>query len=150
VRARKYALDSNLFIRAFREPTANAELQRFHLLFAPFEFLSAVVAQELIAGTRTKTDLRKLERHVLNVFVRLAPGRNPGQCCQSSCDAKDWSCVESRRRLGTTSSWRCRAVKRGSFSSPTTAEISLESRGLRASSSSSRGRLPAMGRIAIT
>jgi len=68
--ARKYALDTNLFIRAFREPTANAELQRFHLLFAPFEFLSAVVAQELIAGTRTKTDLRKLERHVLNVFVR--------------------------------------------------------------------------------
>jgi len=68
--ARKYVLDTNLFIRAFREPAANAELQRFHLLFAPFEFLSAVVTQELLAGTHTRADLRKLQRHVLNVFAR--------------------------------------------------------------------------------
>ena len=68
--ARKYVLDTNLFIRAFREPAANAELQRFHFLFAPFEFLSAVVAQELLAGTHTPADLRKLQRRVLNVFAR--------------------------------------------------------------------------------
>jgi len=68
--ARKYVLDTNLFIRAFREPAANAELQRFHLLFAPFEFLSAVVAQELLSGTHTRADLRKLQRRVLNVFAR--------------------------------------------------------------------------------
>ena len=68
--ARRYVLDTNLFIRAFREPAANAELQRFHLLFAPFEFLSAVVAQELLAGTHTRADLRKLQRRVLNVFAR--------------------------------------------------------------------------------
>jgi predicted nucleic acid-binding protein len=69
-RARKYVLDTNLFIQAFRAPAANAELQRFHLLFAPFEFLSAVVAQELLAGTRTRADRRKLQRHVLDVFAR--------------------------------------------------------------------------------
>ena len=49
---RKYVLDTNLFIRAFREEAANAQLQRFHQLFAPFEYLNAVVAQELRAGAR--------------------------------------------------------------------------------------------------
>jgi predicted nucleic acid-binding protein len=45
-------------------------LQRFHLAFAPFEYLSSVVAQELLAGTRSRVDRRKLERHVLDVFAR--------------------------------------------------------------------------------
>jgi predicted nucleic acid-binding protein len=67
---RKYILDANLFIRAFREPAANAELQRFHQLFAPFEYLSAVVAQELRAGARGAEDRRRLERHVLDPFTR--------------------------------------------------------------------------------
>ena len=119
--ARKYVLDTNLFIRAFREPAANAELQRFHFLFAPFEFLSAVVAQELLSGTHTRADLRKLQRRVLNVFARrgriVAPsardGNNRGSFWPTSYDAKGWSCTASRRHLGTTSSWRCRAVRRG-------------------------------------
>lgn len=67
---RKYVLDTGIFIDAFRDPAANAELQRFHLLFAPFEYLSAVVAQELIAGTRDASDRRKLERHVVAVYAR--------------------------------------------------------------------------------
>ena len=67
---RKYLLDTNLFIRAFRDPAANTELQRFHQLFAPFEYLSAVVAQELRAGARTPADRRQLERHVLDVYAR--------------------------------------------------------------------------------
>jgi predicted nucleic acid-binding protein len=67
---RKYVLDTNLFIRAFREPAANAELQRFHQLFAPFEYLSAVVAQELRAGVRSAAARRQLERHVLEPYTR--------------------------------------------------------------------------------
>lgn len=68
--ARKYVLDTNLFIRAFRESTANTELQRFHQLFAPFEFLSVVVAQELRAGARSASDRQRLERHVLDIYAR--------------------------------------------------------------------------------
>ena len=68
--ARKYVLDTNLFIRGFRDPSANAELQRFHLLFAPFEYLSVVVAQELLAGTQTSIDRQRLQRHVLGVYAR--------------------------------------------------------------------------------
>lgn len=67
---RRYVLDTNLFIRAFRDPAANEEFQRFHQLFAPFEFLSAVVAQELRAGARSTPARRLLERQVLEPFVR--------------------------------------------------------------------------------
>lgn len=67
---RKYVLDTQLFIQGFREPDANEALQRFHRSFAPFEYLSAIVAQELRAGTRTRRDRRALERNVLTVFAR--------------------------------------------------------------------------------
>jgi predicted nucleic acid-binding protein len=67
---RKFVLDTNLFIQAFRDAQANASLQRFHELFAPFEYLSAVVAQELRAGARTPYDRRLLERHVLSPYRR--------------------------------------------------------------------------------
>jgi len=67
---RKYALDTNLFIEAFRGPAANHALQQFHRLFAPFEYLSEVVAQELRAGVGTPADGRLLERHVLGPFQR--------------------------------------------------------------------------------
>lgn len=67
---RKYALDTQLFIAAFRDPAANEALQRFHRAFAPFEYLSVVVAQELRAGAMRTPDRKALERHVLNVFER--------------------------------------------------------------------------------
>ena len=67
---RKYVLDTQLFINAFRDPGANDVLQRFHRAFAPFEHLSLVVAQELRAGVRRREDRRVLERHVLSVFER--------------------------------------------------------------------------------
>ena len=67
----KYVLDTQLFIQGFREPGANEALLRFHRSFAPFEYLSAIVAQELRSGTRSPRDLKVLERHVLTVFGRV-------------------------------------------------------------------------------
>ena len=67
---RKFLLDTNLFVQGFRDPQANATLQRFHQLFAPFEYLSAVVAQELRAGARSHNHRRLLERHVLSLYRR--------------------------------------------------------------------------------
>ena len=66
----KYVLDTQLFIDAFRDPIANEALQRFHRAFAPFEYLSVVVAQELRAGVRRERDRKALERNVLSVFER--------------------------------------------------------------------------------
>jgi predicted nucleic acid-binding protein len=67
---RKYVLDTQLFIDAFRDPTANETLQRFHRAFAPFEYLSVVVAQELRSGATRVQDRKALERNVLRVFER--------------------------------------------------------------------------------
>ena len=67
--ARKYVLDTQLFIAAFRDPAANEALQQFHRAFAPFEHLSVIVAQELRAGVRA-SDRKALERHVLKVYER--------------------------------------------------------------------------------
>jgi predicted nucleic acid-binding protein len=69
-KTRKYALDTQIFIDAFRDPRTNDVLQRFHRAFAPFEYLSVVVAQELRAGVRRTQDRKALERNVLGVFER--------------------------------------------------------------------------------
>ena len=69
-RARKYVLDTQLFINAFRDPVANEALQRFHRAFSPFEHFSVIVAQELRAGVRQPSDRKALERNVLRVFER--------------------------------------------------------------------------------
>lgn len=66
---RRYALDTNIFIRATRDPAWNDQLVRFQAAFAPFEVLAAVVAQELLAGARG-TSARVLERSVLEPFER--------------------------------------------------------------------------------
>lgn len=69
-RPRRYVLDTQLFISGFRDPAANEALQLFHRLYAPSEYLSAIVAQELRAGIQRPRDLRSLERHVLRVYER--------------------------------------------------------------------------------
>ena len=66
----KYVLDTQLFIAAFRDAAANEALQRFHRAFAPFEYFSVVVAQELRAGVRRDGDRKALDRNVLAVFER--------------------------------------------------------------------------------
>jgi predicted nucleic acid-binding protein len=71
-RARKYVLDTQLFINAFRDPVANEALQRFHRAFSPFEHLSVIVAQELRAGVKQARDRKALERNVLKVFERAS------------------------------------------------------------------------------
>jgi predicted nucleic acid-binding protein len=68
--AHKYALDTQIFINAFRQPSANEALRRFHQAFAPFEYLSVVVAQELRAGVKRRRDRKALDRHVLGIFER--------------------------------------------------------------------------------
>lgn len=70
--ARKYVLDTQLFIHAFRESEANEALQRFHRVFAPFEYFSVIVAQELRAGIRRPQDREALETNVLNVYARAS------------------------------------------------------------------------------
>ena len=66
----KYALDTNLFIDAFRDTSAEAALLTFLERALPFTFLSAVVMQELAAGARSDLQARELERSVFGPFLR--------------------------------------------------------------------------------
>lgn len=66
----KYALDTNIYIDAFRDADAEAALLGFLERALPFTFLSAVVMQELAAGARTPAQFRELERSVFQPFVR--------------------------------------------------------------------------------
>ena len=70
--SRKYVLDTQLFMQAFRDRSANEALQDFHRVFAPFEYLSVIVAQELRAGIQRPQDRKPLEKNVLRVFARVA------------------------------------------------------------------------------
>ena len=66
----KYALDSNLFIDALRNPDDEARLLMFHERYAYAEFLSAIVALELRAGAKSSADAAKLQRHLFAPFER--------------------------------------------------------------------------------
>jgi len=65
-----YTFDTNVFIDAFRDADAEAAMLAFLERGLPFTFLSAVVKQELAAGTRTPTQIRRLERSVFAPFER--------------------------------------------------------------------------------
>lgn len=69
-RSSKYVVDTQLFIDAFRDQESRVALKRFHFAFAPFEYLSVVVAQELRAGVKAQSERSALERNVLEVFER--------------------------------------------------------------------------------
>lgn len=66
----KYALDTNIFIDAFRDTAAEVALLTFLKRALPFTFMSAVVMQELAAGARTPEQARELERFVFGPFER--------------------------------------------------------------------------------
>ena len=105
-RHREYVLDTQLFIEGFRQPNANEALQAFHRAFAPFEYLSAILAQELRSGVQGARARLALERHVLNVFERanrvvvpsVRAGTNPVMCWQRWLARKAWKWPGCRRR----------------------------------------------------
>ncbi len=68
---RRFVLDTNIYIHSFRDPVANTELVRFHESAGAGEYLSSVVVQELRAGTRALADRRRLERHLIDHFIRV-------------------------------------------------------------------------------
>lgn len=66
----KYALDTNIFIDAFRSETAQSEVFAFLDRALPFIYLSAVVMQELAAGARSDDAARGLQDGVFQPFER--------------------------------------------------------------------------------
>jgi predicted nucleic acid-binding protein len=97
----KYALDTNIFIDAFRDSGAEAALLAFLQRALPVTFMSAVVMQELAAGARTREQARELERSIFNPFERrgrvFAPATtafvSSGRLIAALAEREGWNAV---------------------------------------------------------
>ena len=68
--ARKYILDTNLYIDAIRDPVKEQALEQFLERNAPMTYMSAVVMQELRAGAVTDAQARALQDGIFDTFER--------------------------------------------------------------------------------
>lgn len=75
---KKYVLDTNLYVQAFRSVEAAAALERFYASFTPWCYLSSVVLHELLVGANTPAKTRQIEREIAGPFKRTARLIAPG------------------------------------------------------------------------
>ena len=66
----RYALDTNLYVRAFRNAAAADEITRFYAVHLPRCYLCSVVHHELLIGASTPAKTRQLEDDVVQTFRR--------------------------------------------------------------------------------
>lgn len=85
----KFALDTNVVIDALRDAEAGLAWERFQNEFAPFLYLSAVVAHELRAGARL-TDRKRLEKLIFAPFERRGRVFTPGYAAWSGASEVLW------------------------------------------------------------
>jgi predicted nucleic acid-binding protein len=103
----KFALDTNVFVDAFRDETFAAALTAFLEQALPTTFLSAVVVQELAAGARTREQVRALELSIFRPFVRrgrvFAPSalafRESGRLLAELAAREGWAAMHSNPSL---------------------------------------------------
>lgn len=68
---RKFALDTNLYIRAIRSERGARELERFFWTFAPSTYLSSIVLHELLAGATSRDKERQIEEWIARPLIRV-------------------------------------------------------------------------------
>jgi predicted nucleic acid-binding protein len=78
---KKYALDTNLYVGAFRHGDLAQELELFYSSFAPQSYLSSVVLHELLVGADTPAKARQIDRWVARPFKRTARVVTPTHRC---------------------------------------------------------------------
>lgn len=103
----KFALDTNVFVDAFRDETFAGALAAFLEQALPTTFLSAVVMQELGAGARTREQVRELESSIIRPFQRrgrvFAPSarafRESGRLLAELAAREGWAAIHSNPSL---------------------------------------------------
>jgi predicted nucleic acid-binding protein len=105
----KFALDTNVFVEAFRDEAFAAGSSAFLEGTLPTTFLGAVVMQELTAGARTSEQVRELDAAVFAAFERrgrvFAPSaealRESGRLLAELAQREGWEapveCVSRQR-----------------------------------------------------
>ena len=66
----KYAIDTNVYVDAFRDPSSAEELKEFLTQYLPVTYLSAVVIQELGIGARSEEQVEALEKGLFAPFEK--------------------------------------------------------------------------------
>lgn len=63
-------LDTNLYVRAFRNRRDAEDLERYYLELTPNTYLSSVVLHELLAGADTPAKERQIREDLLGPLIR--------------------------------------------------------------------------------
>ncbi|MEO8624846.1 MAG: type II toxin-antitoxin system VapC family toxin [bacterium] len=93
-----YLLDSNVYIRAFREADFGHELQEFHRAHLPRLVVSAIVASELLVGAQTPARARALQRTLIDPFRARRRFLTPGWSTWERATAIDCGIRKQRGR----------------------------------------------------
>ncbi len=67
---KKYVLDTNLYVKAFRSREGARELERYFTDFTPNTYLSSVVLHELLVGASTPSKVRQIREDLLGPLTR--------------------------------------------------------------------------------
>jgi predicted nucleic acid-binding protein len=67
---RKFALDTNLYVRSIRNPADAGDLGRFYSAFAPSLYLSSIVLHELLIGADGELKVKQIHRDIAGPFDR--------------------------------------------------------------------------------
>lgn len=67
---KKYVLDTNLYVRAFRSDEGAAELERYYAHFTPNTHLSSIVLHELLVGASTAEKTRQIRENLVGPLAR--------------------------------------------------------------------------------
>jgi predicted nucleic acid-binding protein len=103
-----YLLDSNVYIRGFRERTFGRELQEFHQRELPRLVVSAVVASEVLVGAQSARRERAVRRTLVEPFRARRRFVVPGWSTWALATAID-------RRLRARPAIRARLAERSFF-----------------------------------
>jgi predicted nucleic acid-binding protein len=68
---KKYVLDTNLYIHAFRSEDGKRDLQHFLAGFTPSTYLSSVVAHELLVGANTDSKARDIDANIIDPLRKV-------------------------------------------------------------------------------
>lgn len=68
---KKYVLDTNLYIRAFRSREGADALQQYLLTFTPNTYLSSIVLHEVLVGANTPAKAREIEDRIAEPLRRV-------------------------------------------------------------------------------
>ncbi|MGH7577243.1 MAG: type II toxin-antitoxin system VapC family toxin [Longimicrobiales bacterium] len=95
---RKYALDTNLYVRAFRSTAFAAELASFYESFAPGCYMSSVVLHELVVGGQSRSKIESVREKTARPFQRTGRVFTPSHRAWDEA-AEALALLAIRRRL---------------------------------------------------